>query len=96
MVELFGEPSPQQRRLFGRCAQYLREQEADPEEIRRRCMLIAELWGVRALSVPSLEKHWSRWDGLVGGLTPGVVERWQESKRFEEKRAAIRAEWGNE
>ena len=59
-------------------------------------MQIVELWGIRALSLTSLESHWSRWDGEVGQLTPGQVEAWQRDKAFTDRLDAIAAEWNNE
>ena len=75
LVILFGEPAPNRRALYGRVTQYLTEQEATPALIRERASRIAMDWGPHTLTLTSLEKHWSRFDGLAGQLTRGDTDR---------------------
>ena len=78
-VELFGEPTEGQRSLYGRfvaMASAIRTAlpQYGSDEIRRRAGLLAELWGVKAVTVASLEKHWSRFDAAIGQVTDADVE----------------------
>ncbi len=79
-INLFGEPAANQRSLYGRFVAMAASQKADapvpygPREIRRRAGLLADLWGVKAVTVASLEKHWSRFDAAIGQVTDADVE----------------------
>ena len=79
-VELFGEPAANQRSLYGRFVEMVASQTAElpvpygPREIRRRAGLLAELWGVQAVTVASLEKYWSRFDAQIGQVSDADVE----------------------
>jgi len=75
LVELFGEPAPTRRALYGRVCAYLTEQEATPDMVRERALRIVTDWGPQALTLTSLEKHWSRFDGLAGKVTRSDAER---------------------
>ena len=69
LVLLFGEPAPNRRGLYGRVTKYLSDQDATPDLIRERASRIVMEWGTHTLTLTSLEKHWSRFDGLAGQLT---------------------------
>ena len=76
-VEIFGEPTKGQRSLYGRFVEMVGGLGAlvyEPDEIRRRAGLLAELWGVKAVTVASLEKHWSRFDAAIGQVSDADVE----------------------
>jgi len=75
-VEIFGEPSEGQRSLYGRFVKTVSGGpfRFEPAEIRRRAGLLAELWGVKAVTVASLEKHWFRFDAAIGQVTDADVE----------------------
>lgn len=106
-VELFGEPAANQRSLYGRFVAMVsnpkaRMRASDPDtsperwyrpnEIRRRAGLLAELWGVKAVTVASLEKHWSRFDAAIGQVTDADVEAFTAA----EDRAAMTARLADE
>ena len=71
-VEIFGEPSEGQRKLYGRFVAMVEDKE--PSEIRTRAALLAQLWTHKSVTVASLEKHWSRWDAQIGQVTDADVE----------------------
>ena len=75
-VEIFGEPTEGQRKLYGRFVAMVSDGELKwgTNEIRRRAALLAELWGHRTVTVASLEKHWSRFDGAISNVTDSDVE----------------------
>jgi len=75
LVELFGEPAPTRRALYGRVTAYLTGVDATPDLIRQRATRIVTDWGPETLTLTSLEKHWSRFDGLAGKITRGEAER---------------------
>ena len=72
-VELFGKPAANQQALYGRFVD-MANKDWPPNEIRRRAGLLADLWGVKAVTVASLEKYWSRFDGQIGQVTDRDVE----------------------
>ncbi len=73
-VEIFGDPPEGQRSLYGRFCKMVMLRNSPPGEIRRRAGLLADLWGVKAVTVASLEKHWSRYDGQIGQITDADVK----------------------
>jgi len=95
LVELFGEPSPTRTALYGRVTQYLTEQEASPDQIRYRATRIVTDWGPQALTLTSLEKHWSRFDGLAGQITRSDAESAQRQTEREERRRTVREALGD-
>jgi hypothetical protein len=91
LVELFGEPPPARWALYNRVATHLRDHAATAGEVRRRAGLIVDEWGRKALTVTSLETHWTRYDALVGTVTDAAVDdaraeriRAEQRARFEE------------
>ncbi len=97
LVELFGAPTPPLRRMYGRVTKYLASQRATPELVRQRCAAILELWGARALTVASLEKHWTRFDGMVGSLTPRQVEAALTEKAHDDYRRHLESiDWSGD
>lgn len=89
LVELCGEPPPSGWSLYNRVATWIRDRGGTPEEIRFKAGRIADEWGVKAVTVPSLEKHWTRYDSEVGQLTDDDVEKYQaEVRRLERERRA--------
>ncbi|KKK80250.1 hypothetical protein LCGC14_2825380 [marine sediment metagenome] len=84
-VELFGEPAEGQRSLYGRFIAMASAGDKPPpqygsDEIRRRAGLLAELWGVKAVTVASLEKHWSRFDAAIGKVSDEDVEAFTDAQ----------------
>ncbi len=73
-VELFGEPAANQQTLYGRFVAMVQAGSWPPAEIRRRTGQLGALWGVKAVTVASLEKHWSRFDAQIGSVTAATVE----------------------
>ncbi len=73
-VNLFGEPTANQRSLYGRFVAMVQAGPWPPGEIRRRAGQLVELWGVKSVTVASLEKHWSRFDAQIGSVTAATVE----------------------
>ena len=73
-VDLFGEPTANQRSLYGRFVAMVQAGPWPPAEIRRRAGQLVELWGVKSVTVASLEKHWSRFDAQIGSVTAATVE----------------------
>ncbi len=71
-VEIFGIPSPNQRKLYGRFVAMAREWE--PSEIPNRAAWLAALWGHKSVTVASLEKWWSRFDAAIGQVSDADVE----------------------
>ncbi len=71
-VALFGDPSGNQITLYGRFVTMAKDW--PPAEIRRRAGQLVELWGVKSVTVASLEKHWSRFDAQIGSVTAETVE----------------------
>ena len=92
LVLLFGEPAPTRRALYGRVTKYLTEQEATPALIRERASRIAMDWGPHTLTITSLEKHWSRFDGLAGQLTREDAARGLKELESEQKREWVRSQ----
>ena len=89
LVELFGEPAPTRRKLYGRVTAYLADQEATPDLIRERAIRIVTDWGPEKLTLTSLEKHWSRFDGLAGQITEVDVRKAKRMQARREMRAAL-------
>ena len=89
LVELFGEPAPTRRALYGRVTAYLADQEATPDLIRERAIRIVTDWGPEKLTLTSLEKHWSRFDGLAGQITEADVRNAKRQQLRRELRAAL-------
>ncbi len=89
LVELFGEPAPTRRALYGRVTAYLTDQEATPELIRERAIRIVTDWGPATLTLTSLEKHWSRFDGLAGQITDVDVRNEKRLQARREMRTAL-------
>ncbi len=73
-VDLFGEPTANQRSLYGRFVAMVQAGPWPPTEIRRRAGQLVELWGVKSVTVASLEKHWSRFDAQIGQVSDADVE----------------------
>ena len=71
-VEIFGIPTPNQRTLYGRFVAMA--QEWEPSEIPTRARWLAELWGPKTVTVASLEKWWSRFDGQIGQVSDADVD----------------------
>ncbi len=69
LVALFGEPSPQQRGLYGRLVKMVREGGWYPHELSRRAGFLIGEWGKDKVTAASLETHWSRIEGSVAGVT---------------------------
>lgn len=86
LVELFGEPAPTRTSIYGRVTEYLTEQQATPDLIRQRATRIVTDWGPQALTLTSLEKHWSRFDGLAGQITRSDAEAAQRRQEREQRR----------
>ncbi len=91
LVELFGEPSPTRRTLYGRVTKYLTDAGATPELIRKRATRIVTDWGPEKLTLTSLEKHWSRFDGLAGQITSTDVEEAKRRLRRNDIRSRLEA-----
>ena len=72
-VDLFGEPAANQRTLYGRFVAMV-QTDWPPGEIRRRAGQLVELWGVKSVTVASLEKHWSRFDAAIGQVSDTDVD----------------------
>jgi len=89
LVELFGEPSPNRRSIYGRVCHYLTEQDATPDLIRQRATRIVTDWGPETLTLTSLEKHWSRFDGLAGQITQVDAQVAKRALEREQNRALI-------
>lgn len=89
LVELFGEPAPTRKALYGRVTQYLTDQEATPDLIRERAIRIVTDWGPATLTLTSLEKHWSRFDGLAGQITDQDVRKAKRLQARREMRVAL-------
>ena len=89
LVELFGEPSPNRRSIYGRVCQYLTDAGATPELIRQRATRIVTDWGPETLTLTSLEKHWSRFDGLAGQITEADVRAAKRKRERDELRARL-------
>ena len=85
-VELFGEPTEGQRSLYGRFVAMVSDNTKPlplpygADEIRRRAAMLAELWGVKAVTVASLEKHWSRFDAAIGQVSDADVEAFTDAQ----------------
>jgi hypothetical protein len=90
LVEVFGEPPPAHWSLYNRIATWIRDRGGSPDEIRWKAGRIADEWGVKALTVTSLEKHWTRYDAEVGQITDGDVEKYQAELRRQKR--ALRAQ----
>ena len=73
-VRIFGEPSAGQRALYGRFSAMVADRGFRASEIPSRAALLTELWGHKSVTVASLEKHWSRFDGAIGQVTDADVE----------------------
>ena len=89
LVELFGEPAPTRRKLYGRVTAYLVDQEATPDLICERAARIVTDWGPEKLTLTSLEKHWSRFNGLAGQITEADVVKAKRLQARRELRAAL-------
>ena len=89
LVVLFGEPAPTRQALYGRVTQYLYDQCATPDLIMQRATRIVTDWGPNTLTITSLEKHWSRFDGLAGQLSDSDVRGAKRKLEHDEIRAAI-------
>ncbi len=89
LVELFGPPSPTRTALYGRVTKYLTNENATPELIRQRATRIVTDWGPEKLTLTSLEKHWSRFDGLAGKITQGDAARALRATEREQKQAWV-------
>jgi hypothetical protein len=79
LVSVFGEPSNGQRALYGRVATLVSSR-WEPSEIPTRAARLAELWGPEKVTVASLEKHWSRFDAAIGGVTASDVEAFSRER----------------
>ncbi len=90
LVELFGEPAPTRRALYGRVTQYLTDAGATPDLIRQRATRIVTDWGPETLTLTSLEKHWSRFDGLAGQITRGEAARARRALETSEDHAWVK------
>ena len=89
LVELFGEPAPTRQALYGRVTQYLTDADATPDLIRQRATRIVTDWGPATLTLTSLEKHWSRFDGLAGQITDADVQAAKQKQRRNEIRQGL-------
>lgn len=81
LVELCGEPPPQNWSLYNRIAIWIRSRDGTPDEMRYKAGCIVEEWGRKALTATSLEKYWTRYDAEVGQLTELDVEKYQAEVR---------------
>ena len=72
-VIIFGEPTEAQRSLYGRFVAMASEHDP-PSEIPNRAAKLAALWGPKTVTVASLEKYWSRFDGQIGQVSDADVE----------------------
>lgn len=82
LVDLFGEPPPQNWSVYNRVAAWIRDQGGTPEDVRWRAARIAEEWGKKAATVTSLEKYWNRYTAQVGQISDADVEKFaREQKR---------------
>lgn len=91
LVELFGEPPPQQWALYNRVATWIRNQGGTPDEIRYRAGRLAAEWGPKTATVTSLEKHWNRYAAEVGQVTDLDAEQFAEAQRKEKRRREAEA-----
>jgi hypothetical protein len=89
LVELCGEPPPKQWSLLNRVATWIRDNDGTAGEVRYKASRIAQEWGVKAVTVASIEKHWTRYDAEVGQLTDADVKRYQSELRRERQRREI-------
>lgn len=89
LVDLFGEPPPQNWSLYNRIATWIRDQGGTPEDVRLKAARIAEEWGPKACTVTALEKHWNRYDAEVGQLSAEDVKRYQAEVRRLQRRKEI-------
>ncbi|KKM70963.1 hypothetical protein LCGC14_1435570, partial [marine sediment metagenome] len=72
-----------------RVTQYLTDADATPELIRQRATRIITDWGPATLTLTSLEKHWSRFDGLAGQITDADVETAKQKQRRNQIRQGL-------
>ncbi len=86
LVELFGHPSSQQERLYGRFVAMVAFGGWEPSEILRRAAYMIDEWGADKVTAASLEKHWSRSDGSVGNVTDEDVAL---AKAFDKRVATV-------
>jgi hypothetical protein len=80
-VEIFGIPSPNHRKLYGRFVAMA--QEWEPAQIPERAAKLAALWGHKTVTVASLEKHWSRFDAAIGQVTDSDVAEFTAAQERE-------------
>lgn len=89
LVDILGEPPPQNWSLYNRIATWIRDQGGTPDEIRRKSSLIVEEWGRKALTATSLEKHWTRYDAEVGRISETDVNNHRREQERQQRRAEI-------
>ena len=67
----------------------LAAQDAPPDLILDRAIRIVTDWGPEEVTLTSLEKHWSRFDGLAGQITEADVRNAKRQQLRRELRAAL-------
>lgn len=83
IVDVFGDPGPNQHTLYGRFAAHVKTGGWEPTEIPRRAGLLAAEWGKSRCTVAALEKHWGRWDGVIGQVSDDQIRTAAKRERYD-------------
>lgn len=71
LIDMFGEPSPNKKALYGRQAKWLAEQAATPDTMRRVAVWIRNRWGEKAVTVNGIADHYTTaMNGTAGRSGP--------------------------
>jgi len=79
LEEIFGyDPEEEgEQALWGKLAAKANEEDDPHAAVRARALALVSQWGAKALTAPSLLKHWQRFGSAIGSATDADVEELQ-------------------
>lgn len=79
---LLGEPTSSMRALQARICRELAARGATGDEVILRAGAMVALWGPKTVTLSSLLKHWSRFEGSISSIDEAALERFRTDERM--------------